>query len=170
MNLGTILKELKERLPELEWQLSKPEFIFRRKSIPRGLFRTPTTTTTAFVEEIKNDIERLQTQSEPQIAHYLAGRIHQKINFLVRLCCTNRAHESQSPPKLTLDALSTRQQWLQNLELRIHELSKQHEALEIAWRQKRPASSDAQLALQEELGIAQRRLQEAKEAFERAMR
>ncbi len=100
---------------------------------------------------------------------YLAVRVEQKINVLVRIC--QQSLEKKTPQRevyFGVQAISTRQQWLKSLQDEVDTLSHQHQALETAISTSK-ANNNIQttLSLEKELGEAYRRLTLAKEMFSR---
>ena len=81
MTIEQLLLALKARLPELEWKVSSlVNAHFSTKSLPRGLFHSQgDASASAFINEIKADIQNLAAQKNQSCAYYLAQRINQKI-------------------------------------------------------------------------------------------
>jgi hypothetical protein len=171
MSIDSLLSSLLARMPELEWQLSKFGAAFSAKLFTRGLFRCyPKDDIQAYSKEIKDDIEILCQQTNAQASYYLARQIHQKINVLVAFC------QQQSNQKITMDnndftvnKLTTRQQWLQNLEKQITLLTKQKEALENRLSQYKELNDEIVLKLKAELGGLRKQLTLAEEAYTKAL-
>ncbi|KTC94403.1 primosomal replication protein [Legionella erythra] len=163
-----LLNELSARLPELEWKLANLH-AFNPLSLPKGLFQTANTPdASAFIAEVKKDIDRLARRNDLQSAHFVAERIKQKINVLVSLC---QLHDKSSlraeKPDYTLPRIMTRQQWLQSLEHEMEVLSHQQQAL--FNRQQKHLDAEAQLALQAELGALEKRLTLLRETYQKAV-
>lgn len=125
----------------------------------------------ACVAEIKADVELLSQQKNERSAFYLAERIRQKINVLVALCqIHNRKNKPEEKVSFGVKMLSTRQQWIHDLELDIHTLEKQQQAMTKTLEQMlRYNKTEAILDLKAELGKIERRLTLAKETFNRAV-
>jgi primosomal protein N'' len=170
--LNDLLSQLIARLPELEWKINGLGSFFSNQSLPRELFRRDTEPTgTACVAEIKADLHALSRQKNERSAFYLAWRISQKINVLVVLChMQNRKKKPEEKVSFGIKMLSTRQQWIHDLEVEITTLIGQQQAmtttLEYLTNQHH---SDAILHLKAELGELERRLTLAKEALARAI-
>lgn len=172
LSFDELLKQLEARLPELEWKLSALGSYINPKLLPKGLFRdrfelTPQTC----AEEIKYDLRVLKTQTNEQSAHYMASRLNQKINVLVRLCKTQPVKSIQkSNMSLSLQAMSTRQRWLQTMQDDISRLKSQREALLLilATMESR-CDVQAVLKLQAELGEVERRVTMAVETQSKAL-
>jgi len=165
------LQELSARLPELEWKLLALNIPLSSKKLPAGLFLEQfEMTAQTCVDEVKADLRALKSQKNERSARYLAERIRQKINVLVRLC---QLHSSKAPPEVkanfSIQAMSTRQQWLQTVQQDIAMLAAQERALQSTLI-KLQASGDMQalLNLQSDLGEVERRLTLAQETFARA--
>jgi hypothetical protein len=170
--INALLEELKSRLPELEWKLSDFKTAISRSSLPIGLFRTRVELTgTACINEIKKDIQFLSQQENERSAHYLASKIHQKINVLVTLCqMTRQASKSENKVLFAVKKLSSRQQWVQSLEHDVNTLRAQQQALIKTLELKQQTSdTEAELHLLKELGEVERRLTLAKETLTRAV-
>ncbi len=165
------VQRLSARLPELAWKLNMIGGSLHPSLFPRGLFRsrfeyTPTTC----IEEINGDLQTIKQQTNEQAMNYLAERVVQKINVLVRICqqhARQKKTEQQAP--LGVQAISTRQQWLKTMQREIETLSEQQKALETAFNDlKLGANTEAMLCAQAELGQAERRLMQAKETYARS--
>lgn len=162
------VEALLARLPELEWKLSSLGPTLNPKLLPPGLFRERFELTPhACAEEIRADLYHLKRQTNERSSHYLALRVQQKINVLVRLCQKNADNQVKLKENVGLRAISTRQQWLQTLRDDQVILQKQQEAIKAALQVKQ--NTDVALNLQAELGEIERRLTLAKETLERAM-
>ena len=170
--LNTELSHLAARLPELEWKLSLPGVIINSSLLPRGLFRSQLEwTAKSCIDEIKADLQTIKQQENEKSIHYLAERVEKKINVLVRLCKKNTdLNTTERHAAFGIQALSTRQQWLQTMQKDIDVLSKQHQALEAALITLQADNNNTQaiLSLQVELGNAERRLTLAKETLARS--
>ncbi len=167
-----VLSDLVTRLPELEWKISQLGTSFSSRSLPRGLFRTSIAANgVSFVAEIKADLELLLEQKNEHSAFYLAERIRQKINVLVALCqIHSRKNQPEEKVSFGVKMLSTRQQWIHDLELDIQTLEKQQQAMTKTLEQMlRYNKTEAILDLKAELGKIERRLTLAKETFSRAV-
>ncbi|STY30721.1 coiled-coil protein [Legionella wadsworthii] len=167
-----LLSDLRERLPELEWKISQLGSFFSCQQLPRGLFRLDTdSTSAACIAEIKADIDALSKQQNKGSALYLADRIRRKVHVLVTLC---QMHQGKNKPRekvyFGIKTLSTRQQWINDLELEIKTLSQQQQAMIKALKHlKDSPDANAILHLKAELGEVERRLTLAQETFNRAV-
>ncbi|MDX1837815.1 hypothetical protein DIZ81_09090 [Legionella taurinensis] len=163
-----LLNELNARLPELEWKLANLH-AFNPLSLPKGLFQTANAPlASAFIAEVKHDIDRLAERDDLQTARFVAERIKQKINVLVTLCQLNE--KSRAPiekPGYTLPRIMTRQQWLQSLENDLEVLRNQHQAL--LNRNQKNLDAEAQLRLQAELGELEKRMTLLRETYQKAI-
>ncbi|MGQ3888371.1 hypothetical protein ACQUW5_04985 [Legionella sp. CNM-1927-20] len=171
MSIDSLLASLLTRLPELEWQLSKFGLAFSAKLFSPGLFRCyPKDDIQAYSKEIKDDIKILSQQKNNQVAHYLARQINQKINVLVSFC-QQQANQKilAADTDFTINKLTTRQQWLQNLEAQIILLRNQKEALINRLSQSRELRDEIVLKLKAELGQLQKKLTLAEEAYTKAL-
>jgi len=169
--INELLAELTARLPELEWKISELSTSFSNKSLPIGLFRSNIEpSAAACVAEIKADIKALSQQKNERSAFYLAERIKQKVSVLVVLCQRqNRQKKTEDKVYFGVKMLSTRQQWLQDLEAEINTLSRQQQAMTKTLEQKRRNHHlEAVLHLKAELGEVEKRLTLAQEALYRA--
>ena len=172
ISIDETVRILSDRLPELAWKLGPLEASLNYKLLPRGLFNYQfEITPQSCIDEINADLRAIKTQKNERCAHYLAERVHQKINVLVRLCQT-RAQKKSPPPSVSfgLHAISTRQQWLQTLQDDIAGLNQQRQALTVALNQRQGLSQpNAILSLQAELGELERRLTLMRETLARAI-
>lgn len=167
-----LLNKLIARLPELEWKINGLDMSFLSHSVPRGLFRTNSESTAAmFIAEIKADIHALSKQTNKRSAFYLAECIRQKINVLVVLCqIHHRKNKPEGKNYFGIKMLSTRQQWISDLEIEIEALSTQQQAMIKSLAQlQHQQDSNSLLNLKAELGEVERRLTLAKETLNRAV-
>ncbi|CAM2750966.1 coiled-coil protein [Legionella steigerwaltii] len=160
------------RLPELEWKINELGSFFSSHRLPKGLFRIDEGVSgVACIAEIKADIHALSKQQNRQSAFYLAERIRRKINVLVVLC---QMHQTSNKPEekrsFGIKMLSTRRQWINDLEAEIKTLEEQQQAMTKALEHLRHNhNSSAILHLKAELGEVARRLTLAKETLNRAV-
>ena len=169
--LNDVLTHLFARLPELEWKLSQPGTIINPSLLPRGLFRSRLEfTAKTCIDEIKADLRAIQTQDNEQSAAYLAERARKKINVLVRLCQQNTGKKTpERHANFGVQAIGTRQQWLQTMQKDIDTLCMQRQALKASLAALQTENNaQAILSLQAELGHADRRLTLAKETLARS--
>ncbi|WP_425169859.1 hypothetical protein [Legionella sp.] len=170
-----LLTELIARLPELEWKISKLGLSFLSYNLPRNLFRfhrEGETTAGACITEIKEDLQTLLQQKSERSAFYLAEQIRRKVNVLVTLCqIHSRKNKKEEKVYFGVKMLSTRQQWIAQLEMDIGTLEKQQQALAKTFEQRidNNHNSAATLQLKAELGEIERRLTLAQETFNRAV-
>ena len=165
------VQTLAARLPELVWKLSTLHSAFNPKLLPRGLFNAQLEMTPqSCIDEINDDLRVLKDHKNERSVHYLAERVGQKINVLVRLCQIHVEKKLGGQPlTFGVQEISTRQQWLGNLQTEIVRLSTQQLALTSALG-KLQTGHDPQaiLSLQAEVGEIERRLTLAKETLARA--
>lgn len=170
--IDDLLAELNSRLPELEWKISELGSAISSHNLPRGLFRTGFELTGAgCVKEIQTDILALSHQKNERSAHFLAERIKQKINVLVALChMGSRKKKSAAPAYFGVKMLSTRQQWIHNLEAEITTLTQQQQAMAKSLDHlSHTDNTEAVLTLRAELGEVERRLTLARETLNQAI-
>lgn len=170
--LAELLTELSARLPELEWKISGLSVSLSSHNLPKGLFRHGIELTgSGCIDEIKEDIHKLSQQKTERSAHFLAERIKQKINVLVALCqIDSKKNKPQMKESFGLTMLSTRQQWIQNLEAEINTLARQQQAMTKSLQQMtRGSNPSAILTLRAELGEVERRLTLAQETLNQAV-
>ncbi len=127
-------------------------------------------TSQAYIDEITADLQSLKKHENNQAAHFIAERVGQKINVLVRLCQQNIDKPTSEPEdSFDIQAISTRQQWLQTMQHDIDVLQAQHSALTATLVTFNAENNiQASLNLQVELGKVARHLTLAKEAFARS--
>ena len=166
--LRTFIDDLSHRLPELTWKLGLLYSIIPSHALPKGLFKQALESTPAScIREIKDELSVLGQQESERGRQYLAQRIHQKINVLVRLCQRERTASTIVKAKtFGVQSLSTRQQWLEALSEDVEILRAQQQALVARLTYLQEAS--AVLSLKSELGEVERSLTLAKETLMRA--
>ncbi|WP_199739208.1 hypothetical protein [Legionella qingyii] len=167
-----LLSQLMARLPELEWKISELGSFFSIQRLPKGVFRLASEANGAgCIAEIKADIHALSKQQNKRSALYLAERIRQKINILVVLCQMHQGKKkSEEKVSFGIKMLSTRQQWINDLEMEINTLVAQQQAMTKSLEHLRHShNSSAILHLKAELGEVERRLTLAKETLNRAV-
>lgn len=165
------LKQLSARLPELEWKLNTLGVLFNPKKLPAGLFtHCFEMTAQSCISELKSDLLAVQKQTNERSARYIANRIEQKINVLVRMCKLNNTKPTERVASFGVQAINTRQQWLHSLEQTIDTLNEQYKALEKAQKAlQQQQKVQAVLNLQAEMGDLGRRLTLAKETLARSV-
>lgn len=170
--LDDVLSRLSARLPELEWKLSLQTPVINPSLLPRGLFRSRIELTPqGCVDEIKADLQAIGKQDNEQIRQYLTERVGQKINVLVRIC-QNYPDKKKLEQQVNfgVQAINTRQQWLQTMQDNIDTLSRQQQALAMSLVKLKAENSNIQavLSLEAELGKAGQRLTLAQETMARS--
>ena len=172
MSLYESADKLSARLPELEWTLESNNTPIHQSLLPRGLFNSRLEMTPRLcVDEIKADLLVLKRQANDKASYYLASRISQKINVLVRLCHLRAKKNTPiKPVHFGLQAISTRRQWLQGVEEDIARLVEQQKAVASSL-ENRGFGTETQviLSLQALLGDIECRLTLAKEVLSRAV-
>lgn len=171
-NKAYMVKELSAKLPDLLWRMTKLKLNLHLKCLPEGLFTyTYDYTPQSCIDEITEELNVLANQSNQRSAYFLANRIARKINVLVRLCrIQEKKLDLQAPVKtFSIQAMSTRQQWLQTLEQDIHFLNEQQPAL-MARMERAKKEQDQQLilTLQMELGDLEKQMTLLKETWAKA--
>lgn len=167
-----LLSDLSSRLPELEWKVNELGSAFSSHNLPRGLFRAGREANGAgCIAEIKADITALAQQKQERSAEYLAERIQRKVNVLVKICqMHNRKPAAEKKAYFGVKMLSTRQQWIRDLEVEISLMEKQQQAMYLSLEQmmRRSHAPDTVLQLKAELGKIEQRITLAKETLARA--
>lgn len=163
---------LSSRLPELSWKLRSCFTFINPTLLPRGLFRaTLEITPQSCVDDITRDISSLKQEQNERVGHFLATRINQKINVLVRLCQQRKELQAvQMPASFTLDRLSSRSQWLKNVQDDIVSLKEQQQALQKSLQHAQQCGKDHGVVLKitAELGEVRRCLTLAEETLAKA--
>lgn len=169
MSVSKQLIDLEARLPELEWKINALAGALATFPLPKNLFCfRHSIEPSALIAEIRENMHALALQKTEASACYLAKRIHQKINVLVSLCrLQGNSLLEEKKNHFGLKRLSTRHQWMQNLEKEIDSLVKQQQSLQKTLSRMR--SAEGALNLQAELGALERRLTLAREAYENAL-
>ncbi len=167
-----LIEQLKQRIPEMEWkinQLPPNKHLWR---LPRGIFRLKAGSPYAFyITEIKEDIALLEAQTCPKGQWYLAKQIETKITLLIRISTLQKkTHSPSSNQNAVVQRLSTRKQWLEELEQRIHQITRQISAMEQQLDKYTEQKNHLQARLQLEHDIGQSRRQKTllKEQYQRA--
>lgn len=167
-----LLNELSARLPELEWKISHLKIPISAYNLPKGLFRTPyNLNSETCMAEIKSDIAGLAQQKNQRSAMHIASRINSKINVLVTLCqMYNKEKPSHEKVSFGIKMISTRQQWIESLELNVATLAQQQQAMLKALDTMQNKNNDlAVLSLKKDLGEIERHLTLAKESLQRVI-
>lgn len=166
------IKTLSARLPELSWQLGLLNHAeFNAYKFPRGLFKySIEMTPQSCIDEIVDDLKLLAKHKTYRSTQYLALRVSQKINVLVRLCQMKKTNKSLPLAQpFTVQTISTRQQWLADLAQDIQKLRLQEQAVTKRLAQSKSHNdSTVILNMQAELGEIKRRLTLAEETLSRA--
>jgi hypothetical protein len=172
MVINESVQVLASRLPELAWRLGALYSVFSPKLFPAGLFNYQfEMTPQSCIDEIKADLRVLAQQNNERSSRYLADRVNQKITVLVQLC---RIREDKPRPEKSLtfsvQAINTRQQWLQTLQDNITTLETQQQALTVTSRNlQKGGDPQAILSIQAQLGEVERCLTLAKDVLVRAI-
>jgi len=166
--LANILQTLTDRLPELEWRLSKLTTI-HASTLPSGLFRLSERDgwfiPQVCIDEVKQDIVSLREAHETRVGLFLAERVSQKINVLLRLCQVyRRKTEVKSRVSLDMKQLVTRQQWLEIIEKDIEKLRHLQAGIQCAL-EKNTHLPEAIITLQQDLTEITRQLNGAQETL-----
>ena len=167
-----LLANLCSRLPELEWKIKGLSPSTLSYGLPRGLFVSSTELSGAqCIAEIKADIQALSAQKHHKSAVYLAQKIQRKINILVVLYQVSIKKQGKtSAINFGIKMLSTRQQWIQNLESEIALLETQKQALVKTLEQMKDTNSISMiLSVQQELGEVDKHLTLAQETLMRSV-
>lgn len=159
--LADILQTLAARLPELEWRLGEVGKI-HVQALPKGLFQSSKgddwIDPLACIQEIKQNLMTLNLVHESSAGSFLALKISQKINVLLRLCQMHRRKAAaKGRVSFEMNQLATRQQWLETLEKEIERLSVQQTAI-LSTLEKNRHLPAVVLTLQQELGELTRQL------------
>ena len=124
------------------------------------------------IDEINANLSVLKTHKDDLSARYLADRVSEQINVLVKLCQLYASMQpAQKNVSFGVQSISTRQQWLSELQENINQLSAQKQAMLAALNQKKASQKPlVYLQLQAEVGEIDRRLTLARETLERSMK
>ena len=163
-----ILNRLIARIPELEWKVRDIGTFISSQNIPKGLFRIAEPSGASCIAEIKADIYRLSQQNDERSAIYMAERLRQKVNVLVVLCQVyHRKNKPENKFGFCVNMLSTRQQWINDLEAEINLLVEQQQAIKNTLEQLKfhHPKSNIILNVKLDLGEVERRLTLAREAL-----
>tara|TARA_B100000949_G_C14205583_1_gene417947 strand:+ start:40 stop:582 length:543 start_codon:yes stop_codon:yes gene_type:complete len=167
-----LIEQLKQRIPEMEWkinQLPPNKHLWR---LPRGIFRLKAGSPYAFyITEIKEDIELLEAQTCPKRQWYLAKQIETKITLLIRISTLQNKNNTPSGNQNTIvQRLSTRKQWMEELEQRIDQITRQIVAMEqqLSKYTEQKKHLQTRLQLEHDIGEAHRQRTLLKEQYQRA--
>lgn len=159
------LEQVHNKLHELAWKLRQVPWGTLTSSVPRGLFRmAQAESPTAYLEEIRADLTSLSQQvSHEPSARLIAGRIHAKVDLLVRLCVLHGQADVSTHDfaKNLMTKLVTRRQHVEAIESQIASLELQQSALKNTLATTRHV--EQQLAIQSELGHLERQLTQARD-------
>lgn len=171
MRIQGLIEQLNARIPELEWKISQLPPNKSSWRLPRDVFRLkPGSPYLGYVSEVKEDLAQLALQRGATGQHYLAKKIEHKISLLIRMCVLQALQKAGSPTTIgVLQRLSTRQQWLAELQVQLSQTTQQIAAMQ---RQlSSPAikkDTQAQLQLQHDIGQALQQHTILKERYQRA--
>lgn len=163
--METLLKELEERLPELEWRLNKLKKPFSTRLLPRSLFPwTFGSNVNLIIDTLKNEIKTLAKQPTLPSRFYLAQRLYQKITILVS-CCDQL--EEEKIKANFIERMCTHQQFVKEMQNRIDTLTLQKKALCNRLEHALVQSSEPQisLSLKKELGQIEQQLTKISEVM-----
>lgn len=114
MDWSQTLTQIQNRLPELEHHIEKFGMHFPLNLLPPGLFRDVTTGMDC-ITDIAQDLQRITAaKSSDKMLSYWGERLSQKIHVLVHIC--RNQTQRKDTPGITLERMSTRTQWLAQLE------------------------------------------------------
>lgn len=171
MRIQLLIEQLKLRLPELEWKISQ---LPRNKDLwrlPQGIFRLKAGNPySLYIDEIKKDIQQLEQQVGPKSQWYLAKQIEAKIALLIRMSVLQKkASSNHTLHNSVLQRLSTRKQWMEDLEQRMDSLNQQICAMKerLANHSERHAP-EPRLQLEQDIGQASQQLTLLQERYQRA--
>ena len=166
------VQALSARLPELAWKLDAMYTEINPNLLPRGLFNQQfEMTPQSCIQEIKNDLRILNAHKNERSMHYLASRVNQKINVLVRLCQMRTDKKIKPSPGFGVQSITTRQQWLETLRQDIEKLSLQQQALSARLQQLQGKHTSQDLIqIKADIGEIERRVTLARETLARATR
>jgi len=169
--LHPFIEEIRQRLPELAWQLERLAKHMRLWKIPKGVFRSANGATVGeFMREIEQDIEQLEQQNDVQAQNYLAKQLEAKINLLSRWVSVQRKQASETPAVQSIvRKLMDRRQWLLEMEGNIAELEHQIQVIrEQLDKHKGQGNPEYQLELENSIGRSEQKLCLMREHYQRA--
>lgn len=128
--IPAFLAQIEARLPELEWKLNLLDGgRLDIRKLPRPLFPFKIYVSVEdCMQLIKQDLLRLRESTEVQTIYYLAVLLQEKISILVQICRLTPMH-SKAWLNFDLNKISTRKEWLLELEADRHDLLRQKSAL-----------------------------------------
>ncbi len=167
MTIDPLIKAVETRLPELAWKISLLPHRMTLRALPKNLFAlSPDAHPSACVAEIKEDLSRLYGfHHNEQKYCYLATRIEQKIEVLVRLCqIETKKQGSKLPSAQMMMRLCRRKHWVEELEQTINQFKQQYQHLKKKTMECK--DTEIQLAMQAELGVLQKKITLLEEKLE----
>ena len=170
MRIQRLIEQLKSRIPELEWKISQLSANKSLWRLPRGVFRLKAGSPYLdYVLEIKKDLLQLESQQNSACQHHLAKQIENKISLLVRISLLQGTkNKTSTNAKGVIQRLSTRQQWLQDLNLQITKTTQQIAALKNQLSNRAiQKDTQAQLQLEHDIGQACEQLTLLQERYQR---
>ena len=169
MHKDPLLIEIENRLPELSWKTSLLPHRMTLSTLPKQLFATSVDNhPSSCVAEIKQDIKRLyDIKQSSQEFIFLAKRVKQKVEVLVRLCqLHNKKQGDKIPSAQLMMRLSRRRQWVEEVEQHILELQQQHQHLQSQISKTKDVQT--QLTMQSDLGKLDKKLSILKEQLQQS--
>jgi hypothetical protein len=167
----TLLTSLRAKLPDLELKLNTLGHALSYSQISAGVFRDLNSLSPrACIHAIEIDIQRLsQEHLNEGHAAFVAQQLTQKINVLTGLCRINqKTKPSVSSPLFSIEAIKTRQSWLNTLDADIVALRTERAQL---WeRLSKPCTTlptAHEQTLRETLALVERRLENAENLMKR---
>lgn len=121
------VSRIRERLPELERQILKFGEFFPLRLLPPGLFREVASGADCLAD-IYRDLEVMTPAASEKVITYWSERLSQKIHVLVHICRTEQQN-FKDRPKLAIDRMGTRTQWIEHIQSKHAKLSTQRAAL-----------------------------------------
>jgi hypothetical protein len=170
MTSDPLIKQIEDRLPELAWKTSLLPHRMNLSTLPKSLFSLSVENHPSdCVHEIKRDLRRLHgLANHSQEYRYLAKRVQQKIEVLVRLCQIQLQKQSKKTVSAQLMMrLCHRKQWIVEIEKDIEELKEQYTHLQSQWK----ACNDTQikLTMQADLGMLEKKITLLQEKIQRTV-
>lgn len=160
----TVIEALKNRLPELDYQLDGVNI--KRSELPKGLFKCvqflDVVPGRECIEEIRSTLSDLKTlleaasEIDSPVGSYLAKKVALKMQVLLHLCHQRKKNQSMRT-NAEMKQLVTRDQWVQTVYEDRERLLKQQSALQktLAQQSEKP---DVTAAIQQALTDVEERL------------
>lgn len=128
MDWAPTIRQIRNRLPELEHHIVKLGTHFPLHALPPGLFKDVATGVDC-ITDIDNNLDKvIDEKASERVRLYWSNLLNQKIHVLVHIC-RNQPRRKKESHSLVLDKISTRNDWLAQIEAKQISLTTQRESM-----------------------------------------